>query len=151
MISVKLLVRRSLLPGLCLLLGMGAGHLLTRSYSVESALQSARQECERQLYGNADFSQLELNICSSFLRRLAEMELAWRRIDVENSASYARLESDYIKWSQDWERKLEEDRKRSSEFAGGSMEMMDACLRQYRLLCGQLEELESKWEKQSRR
>ena len=79
------------------------------------------------------------------------MELAWRRIDVENSASYARLESDYIKWSQDWERKLEEDRKRPSEFAGGSMEMMDACLRQYRLLCGQLEELESKWEKQSRR
>ena len=91
MISVKLLVRRSLLPGLCLLLGMGAGHLLTRSYSVESALQGARQECERELHGNADFSQLELNICSSFLRRLAEMELAWRRIDVENSASYARL------------------------------------------------------------
>ena len=149
--SVKQLARRSLLPGFCLLLGIGAGHLLTRSYSVESALQSARQECERQLYGNADFSQLELNICSSFLRRLAEMELTWRRIDVENSASYARLESDYIKWSQDWERKLEEDRKRPSEFAGGSMEMMDACLRQYRLLCGQLEELESKWEKQSRR
>lgn len=151
MISVKLLARRSIAPALCLLLGMGTGHLLPRSYSVESALQSARQECERQLYGNADFSQLELNICSSFLRRLAEMELAWRRIDVENSASYARLESDYIKWSQDWERKLEEDRKRPSEFAGGSMEMMDACLRQYGLLCGQLEELESKWEKQSHR
>lgn len=151
MISVKLLARRSLLPGLCLLLGMGVGHLLTRSYSVESALQRARQECERELHGNADFSQLELNICSSFLRRLAEMELAWRRIDVENSASYARLESDYIKWSQDWERKLEEDRKRPSEFAGGSMEMTDACLRQYGLLCSQLEELKSQWVKQSRK
>lgn len=145
MMSVKQLARRSLLPGFCLLLGIGAGHLLTRSYSVESALQSARQECERELHGNADFSQLKLNICSSFLRRLAEMELAWRRIDVENSASYARLESDYIKWSQDWEKKLEEDRKRPSEFAGGSMEMMDACLRQYGLLCEQLNELECKW------
>ena len=47
--------------------------------------------------------------------------------------------------------RMEEDRKRPSEFAGGSMEMMDACLRQYGLLCGQLEELESKWEKQSHR
>lgn len=145
MISAKLLVRRSLLPGLCLLLGMGAGHLLTRSYSVESALQSARQECERQLYGNADFSQLELNICSSFLRRLAKMELAWRRIEVENSRNYSEFEMDYLGWSREWARKLEEDLNTPSEYEGGSMEMMDACLRQYDLLCEQLDELECKW------
>ena len=138
------------LPVCCLLFGMGAGHLLTRSYSVESALQSAREECERELHRNGNFRQWHLNLCASFLRRLAEMELAWRRTDVENSVSYSRMESDYINWSQEWEKRLEEDRKRPSEFAGGSMEMMDAALRQYGLLCGQLEELESQWIRQSR-
>lgn len=128
-----------------LLIGGGIGHMLTRSYSVESALKQARSECKRELYGNADFSQWHLNLCASFLHRLAEMELAWRRLEVENSASYSRMESDYMKWSQEWEKKLEDDRKRPSEFAGGSMEMMDASLRQYGLLCGQLSELECQW------
>ena len=152
---VKLLVRRSIVPTLCLLLGMGIGHLLTRNYpvestarnySVKSALQCARKECERELYSNADFSQLDLNICSSFLRRLAEMELAWRRIEVENSVSYSKIKTDYMKWSLDWEKRLKEDLQHPSDFAGGSMEMMDITLRQYRLLCIQLEELESLWE-----
>ena len=134
-----------LLPVCCLLLGMGAGHLLTRSYSVESALQSAREECERELYGNANFSQWHLNMCSSFLRQLAEMELAWRQLEVENSAGFTQMEADYIKWLDEWDKRLEEDRQRPSEFAGGSMEMIDCALRQYDLLCEQLDELECKW------
>ena len=132
-------------PVCCLLIGMGAGYLSTRSFSVESALRTARLECERELHGNAGFSQLKLNMCSSFLRQLAEMELAWRQIEVENSADYDRMEADYMKWQAEWEKRLREDRQRSSEFAGGSMEMMDCALRQYELLCEQLEELECKW------
>ncbi len=145
MISVKLLARRSIAPALCLLLGMGTGHLLPRSYSVESALQSARQECERELLGNADFKQCHLNMCSSFLRLLAEMELSWRRIEVENSRNYSEFEMDYLGWSREWARKLEEDLNTPSEYEGGSMEMMDCALRQYDLLCEQLDELECKW------
>lgn len=141
---------RRVVPILCLLVGLVAGHLLTRNYTVESALAQARAECERELYGNADFSQWHLNMCSSFLRRLAEMELAWRRLEVENSRNYCEFEKDYMQWSCEWERKLEEDLNTPSEFEGGSMAMMDAALRQYRLLCGQLEELETKWKSRIR-
>ena len=137
---------RSIVPLLCLLVGLGAGHLLTRSYSVESTLQQARAECVRELYGNADFKQWHLNLCSSFLRRLAEMELAWRSLEVTSAENYYEFEKDYLRWSCEWARKLEADRDTPSEFEGGSMAMMDAALRQYGLLCGQLEELEVKWE-----
>ena len=122
-----------LVPVIFLLTGISIGHVLPRNESVESALLTARMECERELYGNANFSQWNLNMCSSFLRRLAEMELAWRQLEVENSAGFSRMEADYMKWQ------------RPSEFAGGSMEMMDCALRQYALLCEQLDELECKW------
>ena len=89
-------------------------------------------------------------MCSSFLRQLAEMELAWQQIEVENSADYDRMEADYMKWQAEWEKRLREDRQRPSEFAGGSMEMMDCALRQYELLCEQLEELECKWKNQKK-
>ena len=134
-----------LIPGIFLLAGISIGHALPRNESVESALQTARKECERELYGNANFSQWNLNMCSSFLRRLAEMELAWRQVEVENSAGFSQMETDYIKWLDEWDKRLEEDRQRPSEFAGGSMEMMDCALRQYDLLCEQLDELECKW------
>lgn len=65
-----------LIPGIFLLGGISIGHALPRNESVGSALQTARKECERELYGNANFSQWNLNMCSSFLRQLAEMELA---------------------------------------------------------------------------
>ena len=55
------------------------------------------------------------------------------------------MEADYMKWQDEWDKRLEEDRKRPSEFARGSMEMMDCALRQYALLCEQLDELECKW------
>ena len=87
-----------LVPVIFLLTGISIGHALPRNESVESALLTARKECERDLYGNANFSQWTLNMCSSFLRRLAEMELAWRQIEVENSAGFSRMEADYMKW-----------------------------------------------------
>ena len=114
-----------LVPVIFLLAGISIGHALPRNESVESALLTARKECERELYGNANFAQWNLNMCSSFLRRLAEMELAWRRLEVTNSASYSQIEADYMRWGQEWDKRLEEDRQRPSEFAGGSMEMMD--------------------------
>lgn len=134
-----------LVPVITLLIGAGIGHTLPRNESVESALLTARKECERELYGNANFSQWNLNMCSSFLRRLAEMELAWRQLEVENSAGFSQMEANYMKWQDEWDKRLEEDRNRPSEFAGGSMEMMDCALRQYDLLCEQLDELECKW------
>lgn len=134
-----------LVPVIFLLTGISIGHALPRNSYVESALQTARKECERELHGNANFSQWNLNMCSSFLRRLAEMELAWRQVEVENSTGFNQMETDYIKWLDEWEKRLEEDRQRPSEFAGGSMEMMDCALRQYDLLCEQLDELECKW------
>ena len=144
-IECRKIVCMVLVPIISLLSGAGISHVLSRNESVESALQTARKECERELHGNADFSQLKLNMCSSFLRQLAEMELAWQQIEVENSADYDRMEADYMKWQAEWEKRLREDRQRPSEFAGGSMEMMDCALRQYELLCEQLEELECKW------
>lgn len=134
-----------LISGIFLLVGISIGHVLPRNESVESALLTARMECERELYGNANFSQWNLNMCSSFLRRLVEMELAWRQVEVENSAGFSQMEADYMKWQDEWDKRLEEDRNRPSEFAGGSMEMMDCALRQYNLLCEQLDELECKW------
>ena len=134
-----------LVPVIFLLTGISIGHALPRNESVESALLTARKECERELYGNANFSQWNLNMCSSFLRRLAEMELSWRRIEVENSRNYSEFEMDYLGWSREWARKLEEDLNTPSEYEGGSMEMMDCALRQYDLLCEQLDELECKW------
>ena len=139
-----------LVPVITLLIGAGIGHALPRNESVESALLTARMECERELYGNANFSQWNLNMCSSFLRRLVEMELAWRRLEVENCVGFSRMEAAYMKWQEEWEKRLEEDRKRPSEFAGGSMEMMDCALRQYDLLCEQLDELECKWKNRKR-
>ena len=145
LIKHKKIVCTMLVPTISLLIGAGIGHVLPRNESVESVLQTARKECERELYGNANFSQWNLNMCSSFLRRLAEMELAWRQVEVENSAGFSQLEADYTKWLDEWDKRLEEDRQRPSEFAGGSMEMMDCALRQYDLLCEQLDELECKW------
>ena len=130
-----------LVPVIFLLAGISIGHVLPRNESVESALLTARMECERELYGNANFSQWNLNMCSSFLRRLAEMELAWRQVEV----GFSQMEANYMKWQDEWDKRLEEDRQRPSEFAGGSMEMMDCALRQYDLLCEQLDELEYKW------
>ena len=110
-----------LVPVIFLLTGISIGHALPRNESVESALLTARKECERELYGNANFSQWNLNMCSSFLRRLAEMELAWRQIEVENSAGFSRMEADYMKWQDEWDKRLEEDRKRPSEFANDGL------------------------------
>ena len=137
-------------PFLCLLVGLGTGYLLTRSYTVESALKQARTECEREVHGNADFSQWHLNMCSSFLRRLAEMELSWRSLEVTNAENYCEFEKDYMQWGREWDRKREDDLNTPSEFEGGSMAMMDAALRQYGLLCGQLEELETQWKSRIR-
>ena len=139
------IVCMALVPLIFLLIGISIGYALPQNESVEAVLLTARKECERELNSNENFSQWNLNMCSAFLRRLAEMELAWRQLGVTNSASYSQIEPEYMKWCQEWDKKLEEDRNRPSEFAGGSMEMMDAALRQYWLLCEQLDELECKW------
>ena len=133
-----------LIPGIFLLGVKLLGLALRRIDSVGSVLLTGRKECERELYGNAISSQWNLNMCSSFLRQLAEMELAWRQVEVENSAGFSQMEADYTIWLDDWDLSLVDERQRPSEFAGGSMEMMDCALRQYDLLCGQLDELECK-------
>lgn len=138
---------RILVPILFLLIGLCAGRILFHAppRSVDAALQSARSVCERELHDNADFSQLKLNLCASFLRRLAEMELDWRRADVENRPDYARIEAEYLEWSRAWDRMIEENRAAPSDFAGGSLEMTDFAMREYALLSEQLAELETRW------
>ena len=101
--------------------GVYLGRYHIRQQSVPGALQMAEELCMKELQENGDFKQVHLNICSAYIRSLAEMRLDWLALEIENSGNYESFEKEYLQWQNDFQKAREKVLNEPGEFAGGSM------------------------------
>lgn len=109
------------------------------------ALQLAREEYEQELFRTVDYKDLAIS-CAHLLE-LGKIELHWREMQLKYSVNYPHIASEYDAWCQFWHGKYDDEKNKTSEFAGGSFEPIDRNVRLYFLLKVQLEEFKIKWQK----
>lgn len=125
--------------------GSGVGYYLPRHYPAAVALQLAREEYEQELFRTVDYKDLAIS-CAHLLE-LGKIELHWREMQLKYSVNYPHIASEYDAWCQFWHGKYDDEKNKTSEFAGGSFEPIDRNVRLYFLLKAQLEEFKIKWQK----
>ena len=111
----------------------------------EDELRLARERIDRYLFNEESLTQSEMNILSSYMLRLASMECYLVEYRIWNMPGYGKIEKQFIADRELWNKKLEEEKRKPSEFAGGSREPMDRNLRMTDFLRERIDELKTKW------
>lgn len=112
-----------------------------RNRGIQGELRDARYKLESNYNG----PQSEMTTVSEFQLTLAQMELYHIRYQIWNQANYAKIESDFLKDEQRWEKEFKKEQQKPSEFEGGSMAPMDRNLRMTDFVEKRIAELKSKW------
>lgn len=112
-----------------------------RNRGIQGELRDARYKLESNYNG----TQSEMTTVSEFQLTLAQMELYHVRYTIWNQANYAKIESDFLKDEQRWEKEFKKEQQKPSEFEGGSMAPMDRNLRMTAFVEKRIAELKSKW------
>ena len=111
----------------------------------EDELRLTRERLDKYLFNEESLTQSEMTIMSEYLLRLARMEQYMIEYRIWNQPGYDKIEKQFMADCELWNKKLEEEGRKPSEYAGGSMEPMDRNLRMTDLVRKRIDELKTKW------
>ena len=86
-----------------------------------------------------------MTILSSYELNLAFMEHYLTEYRIWNQPGYKEIEKQFMEDCERWNKKLEEEARKPSEYAGGSREPMDRNLRMTDLVEKRIADLRTKW------
>jgi len=112
----------------------------------EEELRLTRERLDKYLFNEENLTQSEMTIMSEYLLRLARMEQYMIEYRIWNQPGYDKIEKQFMADCERWNKKLEEEAQKPSEYAGGSMEPMDRNLRMTDLVRKRIDELKTKWQ-----
>ena len=112
----------------------------------EDELRLTREWLDKYLFNEENLTQSEMTIMSEFLLRLARVEQYMIEYRIWNQPGYDKIEKQFMADCERWNKKLEEEGRKPSEYAGGSMEPMDRNLRMTDLVRKRIDELKTKWQ-----
>ena len=112
----------------------------------EEELRMTRERLDKYLFNEENLTQSEMTIMSEYLLRLARMEQYMIEYRIWNQPGYDKIEKQFMADCERWNKKLEEEGRKPSEYAGGSMEPMDRNLRMTDLVRKRIDELKTKWQ-----
>ena len=111
----------------------------------EEELHLTRERLDKYLFNEENLTQSEMTILSEYLLRLARMEQYMIEYRIWNQPGYDKIEKQFMADCERWNKKLEEEGRKPSEYAGGSMEPMDRNLRMTDLVEKRIADLRTKW------
>ena len=111
----------------------------------EDELRLTRERLDKYLFNEESLTQSEMTIMSEYLLKLARMEQYMIEYRIWNQPGYENIEKQFMADCELWNKKLEEEARKPSEYAGGSMEPMDRNLRMTDLVRKRIDELKTKW------
>ena len=112
----------------------------------EEELRLTRERLDKYLFNEENLTQSEMTIMSEYLLRLARMEQYMIEYRIWNQPGYDKVEKQFMSDCERWNKKLEEEGRKPSEYTGGSMEPMDRNLRMTDLVRKRIDELKTKWQ-----
>ena len=112
----------------------------------EEELRLTRERLDKYLFNEESLTQSEMTIMSEYLLKLARMEQYMIEYRIWNQPGYDKIEKQFMADCERWNKKLEEEAQKPSEYAGGSMEPMDRNLRMTDLVRKRIDELKTKWQ-----
>ena len=112
----------------------------------EEELRLTRERLDKYLFNEENLTQSKMTIMSEYLLRLARMEQYMIEYRIWNQPGYDKIEKQFMADCERWNKKLEEEAQKPSEYAGGSMEPMDRNLRMTDLVRKRIDELKTKWQ-----
>lgn len=134
-------MKKSILAALALLTLTGCATRLP-----EEELRLTRERLDKYLFNEENLTQSEMTIMSEYLLRLARMEQYMIEYRIWNQPGYDKIEKQFMSDCERWNKKLEEEGRKPSEYTGGSMEPMDRNLRMTDLVRKRIDELKTKWQ-----
>ncbi len=138
--ALKVTVAVSLLAG-----AFAAGRWTGHPVSVETELRHAQDRLEYLFANEGDFRQAHLTTVSAYIRQLADMELYWISLRIWNQPDYGKIEKDYMQDEQAWEKRLQDEASKPSEYEGGSMAPMDCNMRLAAMINQRIDDVKNKW------
>ena len=111
----------------------------------EEELRLTRERLDKYLFNEENLTQSEMTILSEYELKLACMERYMIEYRIWNQPGYDKIEKPFMADCERWNKKLEEECRKPSEYAGGSMEPMDRNLRMTDLVRKRIDELKTKW------
>ena len=135
----------SVITGISLFgIGCAAGYLFAnRDLGIEGELSRTRERLGNYYTG----TQSEMTMLSEFQLSLVTMELYHVRFIIWNQPNYAEIEEKFSKNEKEWDKALEAEHKKPSEFEGGSMAPMDHNMRITDFLQKRINYLNANWRK----
>ena len=112
----------------------------------EDVLKEARSNLEHYLTKDA-MTQGEMNIISSHMLQLANMEKYLIEYRIWNQANYDYIEKEFQADCEAWEKRAEAENQKPSQYEGGSLAPMDHNLRMTGFIEKRIHELRIKWRK----
>ena len=112
----------------------------------EDDLSETRSKLEHYLMNDAR-TQSEMNLVSSYMVQLANMEKYLLEYRIWNQSNYDQIEKDFHADCEAWEKRAEAENQKPSQFEGGSLAPMDHNLRMTDFIEKRIEELRTKWRK----
>ena len=111
----------------------------------EEELRLTRERLDKYLFNEENLTQSEMTILSEYLLRLARMEQYMIEYRIWNQPGYDKIEKKFMEDCEHWDKKLEEEGKMPSVYAGGSMEPCDRNLKLVDFVQKRIDELKTKW------
>ena len=112
----------------------------------EDDLSETRSKLEHYLLNDAR-TQSEMNLVSSYMVQLANMEKYLIEYRIWNQSNYDQIEKEFNADCEAWEKRAEAENQKPSQFEGGSLAPMDHNLRMTDFIEKRIEELRTKWRK----
>ena len=112
----------------------------------EEELAHTRGRVEHYLMNDAR-TQSEMNLVSSYMVQLANMEKYLLEYRIWNQSNYDQIEKEFHADCEAWEKRAEAENQKPSQYEGGSLAPMEHNLRMTDFIEKRIEELRSKWRK----
>jgi len=112
----------------------------------EEELRLTRERLDKYLFNEENLTQSEMTILSEYLLKLARMEQYMIEYRIWNQPGYGKIEKQFMADCERWDKKLEEEGKKPSPYAGGSMEPCDRNLKLVDFVQKRIDELKTKWQ-----
>ena len=112
----------------------------------EDDLRQSRENLEHYLLNDAR-TQSEMNLVSSYMVQLANMEKYLLEYRIWNQSNYDQIEKEFNADCEAWEKRAEAENLKPSQYEGGSLAPMDHNLRMTDFIEKRIHELRTKWRK----
>ena len=112
----------------------------------EDDLSETRSKLEHYLMNDA-MQQQEMNLISTYMVQLANMEKYLIEYRIWNQPNYDKIEKEFNADCEAWEKRAEAENQKPSQYEGGSLAPMDHNLRMTDFIKKRIHELRTKWRK----